>query len=161
MFIFLFFLERPVVARNHGLAEATLRLPAGFSRDQKKAELGIAFAELYRTYGAGYFDVVVTANAILVGNTIRRYYLFFGQDFSGFKPREITLRKAKVVSSVGEALNLRTIFTVEEFAEQFRRGFPNSDVSVHSLVNIVYLVRRYMGDYSRQRQIGQHLRRLY
>ena len=143
------------------MAEATLRLPASFTRQQKKAELGIAFSELYRTYGPGYFDVVVTGNAILVGNTRRRYYLFFGQDFSGFKQREVTLRKAKVVASLGDALNLRTIFTVEEFAEQFRRGFPNSDVSVHSLVNVVYLVRRYMGDYNRQRSIGQHLRRLY
>lgn len=149
------------MARNHGLAEATIRMPAAFTKEQKKAELGNAFAELFMTFGPGFFDVTVTGNAVLVGNTVRRYYLFFGQDFGGFKPREVTLRKAKVVSSVADAMKLRTTFTVEEFAEEFRRGFPNSDVSVHSLTNIVYLVRRYLGDFRRQRRIGQRLRRLY
>jgi hypothetical protein len=143
LFLFCFFrAERPI--GRGGLAEATLRVRAG---DQNaRAHLRAAFASLFRLYGHAFsFDVTVTANLVLQGNALPRYYLYYGQDFTAGVRRDLSVHAApQVVSGLGDVETLRTDFDLEDFRDAFEDRFDDSDVTVSEIVNTVFIIRRFL-----------------
>jgi hypothetical protein len=67
----------------------------------------------------------------------------------------------EVVRNLGDVANLNVDFNINDFSDAFFGNFENSDVSVHSLVSIVYVITRFMGDYQRDRTVGRVLTRLF
>ena len=149
--------ERPLVSYESGIATATLRIRDEGNPDYEE-HLRQAFISLYDLYGPGLFDVSVTANAILQGNSNNRYSVWYGQDFGG---RNFALAAPEVVRNLGDVANLQTNFTANDFEEIFFGTFENTDVSVHSLVNVVYIITRYLDDYERDQTVGRNLTRLF
>ena len=96
--------------------------------------------------GWGY-DVVLTANAVLVGGTEVNpsYSLYFGQDFSDARERSITEGGLVRVEDEEDLDKVPTDFGLEEFSRHFERVFRDTSVRVHSLVNLVYLIRKPVG----------------
>jgi hypothetical protein len=160
VFVLFKFLERLVSGRNEGLAEATLRLPADHGNHE--AALFDALEELYEIYGPGYFDVTVTANAILQSNRDRRFGIFYGQDFGADgRGNLFSMGPAESVSDLSEVSGLSTRWDQGDFEDMFFRTFTDTDTSVHSLVNFVYLIRRHLGDFEAQMVVGSTFQTLY
>jgi hypothetical protein len=156
-------LER-LIDSGQGLAEATLRIRASLPNFQ--TELLKAFGALYEHWGEGRFDVTYTANVVLQGDQNRRYSLFYGQNFESKNSiprnyRSYALGKVAAVVNLADVANLRTAFDIGDFEDVIKMQFPNSAVSVHSLVNIVYIIRRVMRDYHAEKTVGSHYTTLY
>lgn len=66
-----------------------------------------------------------------------------------------------MVRNLGDVANLRSAFSVDDFAEVFFATFDNTDVSVHSIISIVWIINRYLGDYDRDQTVGRNLTRLF
>jgi hypothetical protein len=142
------------VGRNAGLAEATLRLP--FDHPDIMGELVRAFKELVETYGRGSFDVVVTANVVLKGLGEKTYRVFFGQDYSKASSsghQADYAMNAEIVRDMSDVSNLRTDYDQRDFENVFFNYFENSNVYVHSMINLVYIMRRHLADFKSQRTI--------
>lgn len=149
--------ERPLVSYQSGLVTATLRVREEGSPDYAE-HLRNAFVTLFDLYGPGLWNVSVTGNAVLQGNTDARYSLWYGQDYGG---RSFAVAPPEVVRNVGDSASLRTDYTVDDFSEIFYSTFETTDVSVHSLVNLVWIMTRYLGNYERDQTVGTHLTRLF
>jgi hypothetical protein len=140
------------------LAEATLRLP--FAHGDYRGELLKAFKLLFALYGDGVFDVVTTANVVLVGTEKETYRVFYGQDF-GKESNNRSFALNNVVHHVkdlSDATRLRTSFNQSHFEKMFFGNFEDSDVRVHSMINVVYIIRRFLGDYANQRRLPDNVR---
>jgi hypothetical protein len=138
--------------RNEGLAEAVLRISA--DHHDPAGELFEALQELYQSYGDGIFSVSVTANAILTKDG--RYSIWNGQDFSlGSDGALYTMSNAVDVRDPGDASAVRTDYEVQDFRRIFFRVRENTRVTVHSLVNLIFIMRRYMTDFVGQTRYGE------
>ena len=67
----------------------------------------------------------------------------------------------EVVRNLGDAAGLRVDYNADDFAEIFFGTFDNTDVSVHSLINVVWIINRYLGDFARDQTVGRNLTRLF
>jgi hypothetical protein len=134
---------------------ATLRLPAEYP-DYREA-LRTAFSELYEWYGAGYFDVSVTANVILRGQSERTFSVFYGQDFSTdeIEERDFSMIRSQRIKDMSQAYRLRINYTAADFGGAFFSYFDDSDVSVYGVVNIVYVMKRVLDNFSVQKKLGR------
>jgi len=139
-----------LVNRKAGLVDGVLRIPFGLTRRESQVHLLTALSKLYSLYGNGRFDVSVTCNAVLQSNLSKKVGLWFGQNF-GKDVRNYALSTVFTVQSPAEATKLPTEFQVSDFANVYFDAFPNSSVSVHSLVNLIYICRRYLGDFEKDR----------
>ena len=138
---------------------ATLRVREG--EPDVAGHLRDGFYRLFEVYGAGSpWDVSVTANVVLRGQSDGRYSVFMGQDF-GSRPRDYGLAPMQVVSRLSDIRDLRTDFGLEDFAEAFLANHSGSDVSVHSIISVVYLATRVLGDYAADQVLGNRQRTLY
>jgi len=151
--------------RSRGLLEITLRVRETESEEAFGVHLRDAFVRLYDIFGAGYFEVSVTANVILrgsrtVGDVVEpRYYVFYGQDFG---EGDYNFSRDVVVRDLGQVRELPTRFTAENFNNVFKANHESTDVSVHSIISIVYLMRRTLDNYERDKvSTGRVLRTLY
>jgi hypothetical protein len=120
--------------------------------------LQTAVVSLYDIYGPGLFDCTITGNAIIMGNVNKRYSLFYGQAYSRYN---YTMGEPQVIRNPGDCAQLRTDFTVDDFADVFFANHENSDVSVLSLCNIVFIFNRYLDNFLRDRTCGTALTTVY
>ena len=67
----------------------------------------------------------------------------------------------EVVRNLGDVAGLQVDYTADDFAEIFFGTFDNTDVSVHSLINVVWIINRYLGDFARDQTVGRNLTRLF
>ena len=150
-----------------GLSEAVLRLP--HHDHHQRADLSIdashhrhrqvlhqVFQHLFKLYAAskGFFEVSVTANALLRNNVTHRWGLFYGQDFGGSRDFHLGGHRVFEVRQVGDIAALPTDVAVEDFERVFRRAFVDSQVTIDSLVNLVYIIRRFLPNFERDRRGG-------
>jgi hypothetical protein len=153
-------LERQILNRNEGLAEATLRLPA--HHPNHLDALFDAFQELYPLYGPGYFDITVTANVVTQSLRDGRFGVFYGQDFgTGRNGNIYTMGPVQSISDVSEIADLNTDWSLQDFIDVFESVFEDTDVRVSSLINYVYLIRRRLGDFAAQTRVGPRWQLLY
>lgn len=115
------------------------------------AVLRRAFARLFREYGddGGGFDVTVTANVVLRNSVTGSYGVFFGQDYGG--NRDMSVIAPHRVDRLGQVAELPTNFHLQDFEEVFFRNFADSAVIVDSVVSVVYLCRRLLGNFEQDR----------
>ena len=118
-----------------------------------------AFARLYTIYPDAVFEVVVTANCVLQGNANDRYSCWHGLDYSS--RRNFEMNEAQEVHFAGDVANLRVDWDLEDFSNAFYSNMPDSDVTVHSLINLVFIIRKFMDNFEDEMQIGRQLTRLY
>lgn len=116
------------------------------------------FLTLFNLYGPGYFDVSVTANVVLQSNLDHRFSVFYGQDFSD---RSYDFGAPQVVRNLGDVADIPTDFNVDDFEGVFFANFENTEVSVHSIINIVFIITRYLDNFERNKTVGQQLTKLY
>ena len=151
-------LERPIVSYDSGIATATLRVRDGGNPDYTE-HLRDAFIALFALYGANsYFDVNVVANVVLQGNTNQRYSVFYGQDYGN---RDFSLSDPEVVRNLGDVGNLRTDYTANDFENVFYANFDDTDVTVHSVINLVWVITKYLDNFERDKTVGQRLTRVF
>jgi hypothetical protein len=136
------------------LAEATLRLPAGvLSPLQVRSELERALTSLFNLYGeSAYFDVTVTANAILeTSQDPPDYSVWYGQDFYTDERADAFLSDVVVVRDFGDISEIQTDYSLDDFQVLWDRIFNDTATYVRELVNIVYVFRMYLDDFARDR----------
>jgi hypothetical protein len=142
------------------MAEATLRLPAEMP-DHEPAVMEAMIA-LFQIYGPGFFDISVTANVVLQGNRDRRYGVFYGQDFGADRRGNLyRMTAAQTVTDPSEVYDLRTHWTQDDFEDVFYGNFGDTDVSIHSVINYIYLIRRHLGNFDAQTAVGTQYQTLY
>ena len=137
---------------------ATLRL--GPQEPDYMVHLRSAFVALFDLYGAdGYFDVTTTANVILSSQSHPpQYSLFYGQSFSTY---DYAMSTPQIVSSLADVSNLRVRFGVEDFSNVFFASHSESNVTVDSLVSIVYIITRPLEDFQADQRVGNRPRQLW
>ena len=136
---------------------ATLRVRETQNTDYDSA-LRTAFTYLFQTYGEGFFDVSVTCNAILQSNVNQKFSCWFGQDFGG---REYNLGPPTTVRDLGDVSNIDTNVTVDDFAEVFHAIHSDTEVSVIGIINVIFIITKYMENYEREKTTGARLVILY
>jgi len=131
------------------LIQATLRY--SIRNERIRTSLLERFVRLFREHNEGResgFEVLVTFNAILSNADGTSFSVFYGHDyragnFGGGAP-ELRYRSTYLVRTVGDAARIPVDFNYEELAEAHRHMFEKSGVHIHSFLNIVYLVYRYV-----------------
>lgn len=94
------------------------------------------------------FEVVVTFNAILHCNDTKTYSIFYGTDhrqnnYMG-SARELSFGETYVIRNLSEvAANVPVQFDMQDLLHRHRNAFPNSNVSVFRILNIVYLIYQF------------------
>jgi hypothetical protein len=146
------------------VAEATLRLKFGMDAASVRAHLTRAFVKLFDLYGQTRFEVVVTANAILEGPAPGRdaagrrgrgastYSLFYGQDFSADGERRETSSQLSYVWSLSDVEGLKADYAAVDFSTVFNKTFSSTAVHVHSLASLVFIIRKPLGDFVRDKK---------
>jgi hypothetical protein len=142
------------------VSEFVLRVRA----DDREAARHIKYAvkRMYDIYGPGKTDCVSTANVILESNVESTYSLFFGQDYSGtLGARDYNMSPVVTLGNAGDWRLVPVGLGPENFEEIFNRIHVTSDVHVNQIVNHIYIFRRWMSDYERDKTVGRKLTLLY
>ena len=110
------------------------------------------FARLFALQGdiRDAFEVVITFNAILFCKDSNSYSMFFGTDHSEGNrmgaANELGVGGTFEVNNLAEvATRLPHVFDMQDLLHSHRNAFPHSNVSVHKIVSIIYLIyqRKY------------------
>jgi hypothetical protein len=157
--------ERPISNRTGGLAEASLRLKFGLPEQTVRKYLTEAFAVLLDLYGNSRFEVVTTANAVLEGPSAEggkktSYSMYYGQDFSADGERRNAFSSLSYVWSMGDIANLQTDYALVDFEQVFNKTFASTKVKVHSLCNLIYVIRKPLANYERDKKTHGRQQRL-
>lgn len=109
------------------------------------------FFDLFREHTLGGetgFEVVVTFNAVLSHSAGPSFSLFYGHDhrasnIAGAAP-ELKFGTTTLVKVLADVDAIPTEFDQVSLLRSHQRAFESSSVSIHSFVNIVYLIYRYV-----------------
>jgi hypothetical protein len=147
---------------------STLRVPALYN-DYYGALLE-GFVALYELYTESAFGVSITANVILQGGKDKTFSIFYGQDFSKLSEddtyaaaaaaatrtrRDFSIAAAVKVSDLSDVSKIRTDFTRADFSSVFFTYFENSDVRVHGISNIVYIMTQDLDNVSARGKLSK------
>ena len=66
-----------------------------------------------------------------------------------------------MVRSLGDVSLIPTEFAVQDFETIFFANMGESDVSIVGVVNVVYLISRFLDNYERDKTVGKVLTKLY
>ena len=108
------------------------------------------FARLFGLQGNSRdaFEVVITFNAILHCQDSGTYSMFYGTDFRENNrmgaAHELSYGDTYVIKNLQQvASNLPVNFDMQDLIYRHRDAFPNSNVSVFQIINIIYLIYQY------------------
>ena len=137
-----------------------MRVPEWFTPEESLEALQEAFGVLFALYGeaGGFFDVTCTANAVLRGEVDGNFSCFYGMDFSGIG--DVAMGAVTTVRNLGDVSSIPTHFGIDDFEDAFRKNFESSSVTVQGLINFVFVIRRYLGNFDRDHRSGGGGRRL-
>jgi hypothetical protein len=131
------------------LLQTTVRFR--FDSTTIRSTLRRIFFDLFREHtlgGESGFEVVVTFNAVLSHSAGPSFSLFYGHDhrasnIAGAAP-ELKFGTTTLVKLLSDVDNIPTEFDQATLLRSHQRAFESSSVSIHSFVNIVYLIYRYV-----------------
>ena len=158
-----FFAELPVAGAYSGIGQGVLRLRAQSSDAFKSASLRKAYKHVSTAYPGKPVYATLTANVILKSTTHVSFSVYFGQSFGSARAvffgqehdadsGEVSrLFSEYVVEQAGDLRALPIRFTTEDFSEIYKRNFALSNVSVHSVVNLVYFLSVGLENYETER----------
>ena len=135
-------------------------MPFGYSTAERRDELIFAFSLLFELYGQNDWTVFTTANVILQGNATGTFSVYYGQAYGGLAERQQNIRRLTSVDSVGDVGNVELNYSLEDFTEIFFAVHTESNVSVHSVVNIVFVITKPLRDFETQ-ALNNHLKKIY
>jgi hypothetical protein len=113
--------------------------------------LRTVFFDLFREHeesGSSGFEVVVTFNAILTNQDASSFSMFYGHDHradnvAGAAP-ELKFGGTTIIRTLLDLDTIPTHFDGEQLLRAHRHAFDNSNVRIHSFVNVVYLIYRFI-----------------
>jgi hypothetical protein len=107
--------------------------------------------------------VTLTGNCILEGTgKFPSYSIYYGSDYSGGAGRSMSIGKIYEVSNATDVSNLPTSFPLETYRDIFHKTFRNTKVRVHSILNLVYLIRLALPNFaSDKKTVGRSHIKLY
>jgi hypothetical protein len=116
-----------------------------------KSTLRTVFFDLFREHeesGTSGFEVVVTFNAILTNQDASSFSLFYGHDHradnvAGAAP-ELKFGGTTIIRTLLDLDSIPTTFDSEKLIHSHRHAFENSNVRIHSFLNVVYLIYRFI-----------------
>ena len=131
------------------LLQTTVRFR--FDSSVIRSTLRRVFFDLFREHTLGGetgFEVVVTFNAVLSHSAVPSFSLFYGHDhrasnIAGAAP-ELKFGATTLVKVLADVDNIPTDFEQATLLRSHQRAFESSSVSIHSFINIVYLIYRYV-----------------
>ena len=132
------------------LLQTTIRFRSGYQ--DIRSRLRLEFLDLFREHTEGPsdgFEVVVTFNAILTNQDSTSFSIFFGHDFragnhTGAAP-QLRYGDTILIRTLADLHLIPTSFNFEEIIHSHRAAFLSSNVRLHQILNVVYLVYRYFG----------------
>jgi hypothetical protein len=105
------------------------------------------FNEHSETSSSG-FEVVVTFNAVLTSPDSSTFSMFYGHDHRasnvGGAAPELKYGLTTVVTVLEDVDKIPTLFDSDQLIRAHQHAFENSNVRVHSFVNIIYLIYRFI-----------------
>ena len=137
-----------------------MRLPFEFTVAQRRAELISAFAYLFEKYGENNWEVSTTCNVILQGNAEESYSVYYGQSFGTMADWQRNVRRFAHVDNMGDIGNVELSHSLEDFNEIFFATHDDSNVSVHSIINIIIIITRELDNFDTD-ALTNHLKRVY
>ena len=131
------------------LLQTTVRFR--FDSSVIRSTLRRIFFDLFREHTLGSetgFEVVVTFNAVLSHSAGPSFSLFYGHDhrasnIAGAAP-ELKFGATTLIKVLADVDNIPTDFDQAALLRSHQRAFESSSVSIHSFVNIVYIIYRYV-----------------
>lgn len=133
------------------LAQTTVRFP--INSINSRASLFDIFTDLFQQVDVnnaanGGFEVVITFNAVLYSHETNTYSVFYGHDFRennvAGTAQEISLQNVYIIRNIDEVVTIPTRINVASLLHAHRDAFSDSNVRIHSILNIVYLIYRYV-----------------
>ena len=116
-----------------------------YDHEDKQTVLFKAFDKLFRLYPEENFSfyVSITCNVVLKGGPpdAPTFSIFWGQDHHKEDKNRFDLDNFKV-SKLQDVSKIRTQFVPSEFESVFYNALPNSQVTVHEIVSLVYIIRK-------------------
>jgi hypothetical protein len=156
-----------VSGRVTGVTQAVLRINAQAPESKFRHDLSAAYDQIALVHPGDPVVITLTANVILKSNSDHTYSIFFGQSFGGTRAiylgqqyDEVTGVQTKlfsefVVNSDDDLLKLPVQFNTEDFASIYKRHFSHSDITVTSVVSLVYLLSAGMDLYDQEHTLGK------
>ena len=125
-------------------------MPFNFTGLMKRKELVRAFSKLFQLYGEKGWNVLTTCNVILQSNNAETFSVYYGQSYGVLAERQASLRRLVSVNSFGDLGKIELDHSQEDFSDIFFLTHHDSSVSVHSVINIVFLITRFLTDLETQ-----------
>jgi hypothetical protein len=153
--------------------ESVLRVNSRASPESLRLTLSKAVTKLFSVYPNSEIFCNVTANVVLEHTVFHSYSVYFGQRFSseckevlfGMEHDEhdnITKKCHAFQLTMPTDSNVLPVkFSTEYFSELFKKNFSNSNVRVHSVINLIYKFTKAMIDYDDEAKTGQRWVRLF
>lgn len=104
-----------------------------------------------------HYEVIVTFNAVLHSPTNETYSVFYGHDFRpdnlGGRAAELGLNQnSTIVRNLYDVERIPTNIDYDNLMYEHRDAFESSSVHIHSFINIIYLIYKYVPTVSRRRR---------
>jgi hypothetical protein len=135
--------------RGGSLSQTTVRFR--FDSPLIESTLWDIFNELLQEHeenSSDGFEVVTTFNAVLTNEDASSFSLFYGLDHragnqSGAAP-ELSYGNPVIIKNILDVPNIPTYFNADELIRSHSNAFDTSNVRVHSFVNVVYIIYRFV-----------------
>jgi hypothetical protein len=156
-----------VSGRVTGVTQAVLRINAQAPETKFHHDLQAAYDQIAIVHPGDPVVITLTANVILKSNSDHTYSIFFGQSFGGTRAiylgqqyDEVTGVQTKlfsefVVNNREDLLKLPVQFNTEDFSALYKRHFSHSDITVVSVVSLVYLLSAGIDLYDQEHTLGK------
>lgn len=147
-----------IADNNRGsLIRTTVRFRADYPFIEHK--LREVFLDLFREHtenSTDGFEVMITFNAILTNSDRTTFSVFYGQDF-GFDnlagaANQLRHSDPVVVKSLLDVDKIPTRVDLDSILTAHRHSFDNSNVRIDQILNIVYLIRRFVDNFTVQKR---------
>lgn len=80
------------------------------------------------------------------------YSLYYGHDYMGCGEKSAVVSGIYKVHSMDDVENLPKGFGIDEYAALFDKTFYRTGVKVVGIVNLIYIVRKVLGNYEREKK---------
>jgi hypothetical protein len=137
-----------VIEGSGTLTQTTIRFP--IRANNIRQSLQDVFLELLPQLARNqHYEVLITFNAILHSPNRGTYSLFYGHDFrrdnQGGRARELSFNADGIIVRTAFDVNrIPTDIDYDQLLIDHRNVFEDSAVQIHSFVNIVYLVYKFV-----------------
>jgi len=147
--------QQLAVVATGNLIQTTVRFPV--QSQNIRESLRDIFSDLLEQNGPDeHYEVIITFNAILHSPTNGTYSIFYGHDFrrdnEGGRAREISFYgNSTIVRTLFDVNNIPTVIDYNRLMYEHRDAFTDSSVVIHSFVNVIYLIYKYVPTVQRRR----------